>query len=283
MDLRAPFERPVVVAGLFQGPALALLQRYAHALPPPDLTGRPVRDPKSKWWRTFVDICEDEGPKARLTLLRTLVEARFFDFARAALGDDIAIVTEYCQFRRYDPVDALMPSHWHYDAILTSLNNRMLTFWVAVDDVDDRTPGLTIATAPEQPSTFWSRLTAAFDDPDRILSRDSRAATLMHDEEIAEALADRPDIELISPRLPAGGAIVFDGRFLHRTQMLSPTFDRPRYSLEIRVMAWNDLPTDILDVGYEIARARVDPDSGSVDLSIVTSRATSEDDQSTQS
>jgi hypothetical protein len=272
MDLRAPFSRPIIVAGLLSGDGLAYLQSYAHSLASPTSNSDGRLDRGTKWWRTFADIAAQEGPKARLSLIETLVGAKLFGFARASLGDDIAIITEYCQFRRYDPRPGLLPSHWHYDTFLISRNARMLTFWIALEDVDEATPGLTIATSSCRPTPIWNKVLAGYGDPDRIYPREKRDTAVLQDEDVARAVALDPELEFISPRLPAGGAIVFDGRFLHRTEMLSPAHSKPRFSLEVRALAWNDLPADIFGSNYEVARTVFDPDQGTSDISIVTTR-----------
>lgn len=272
MDLRAPYPRPLVVAGLLSGDGLAYLQRYAHALATPSSDADGRLDRGTKWWLTFADIAAEEGPRARLSLIQTLVSAKLFSFARASLSDDIAIITEYCQFRRYDPRPGLLPSHWHYDTFLISRTARMLTFWIALEDVDDATPGLTIATSSCRPAPLWDRVLAGYDDPDRIYPREKRDSAVLQDKDVEQAVSLDPELEFISPRLPAGGAIVFDGRFLHRTEMLSPEHSKPRFSLEVRALAWDDLPADIFDANYEIARTVFNPDQGTSDISIVTTR-----------
>lgn len=128
-----------------------------------------------------------------------------------------------------------MPAHWHFDATLLGMTVPVVNTWFPLVDVGETAPGITIVDSPPCPKTLWTAL-VGMADANGLFAKDTRASTLFADGAVERALAGDPEVRLITPVVPAGGAISFDHQYLHGTQRLTPEMG-VRESFEFRVVS----------------------------------------------
>lgn len=188
-----------------------------------------------KWWISLLDIRKIAGDDTVAKIIAPLVGSPAIQSSMTAVGDDPVAVLHYCILRRFDPGRNPVPAQWHFDANILGTRTQMINTWHPLVDVGETAPGLTLVRGARRPARLWQRLVDSADAAG-MFNAESRRATLFSDADVEAAIDADPEAALVTPVVPAGGAISFDHLHLHGTQRLMPQMGM-RESFEFRVMS----------------------------------------------
>lgn len=128
----------------------------------------------------------------------------------------------------------------------------MINTWTPLVDVGETAPGLTLVRGARRPERLWRKM-REISLEGGLFDRTNRGSTKFSDADVEDSVANDPEAEFVTPTVPAGGAIVFDHQYLHRTQRLTPAMG-VRDSVEFRVMSERVFREAGLDKVHPIAR-----------------------------
>lgn len=172
---------------------------------------------------------------SRLDLQKPIFETikKFYDsklpevFAKR-LGRAPTLNLTFTTIRRHLPDSSGSRVDWHLDLNFVGDSAPFLVAWVPLEDVGVVRPGLEIYMPSGRTTDFGSLLEAW-----KARARAGGAMSFTS-EEIAEIL-DSTNYRVVTLRMPAGGAAVFDQYVLHRTQVLQQAAET-RHSFEFRMV-----------------------------------------------
>lgn len=187
-----------------------------------------------RWDVTLVKMAKVYGKDLAFRTLQLVMSDALLTQARAQFSEDVYFILQYAVLRYYDPSVGGAFANWHFDANILGPYTRMLNFWIPLVDVGISSPGITLVTPKRAPQTVWQHLENVVAKDGRITDA-NRKMTLYADKAMADEIEKDESCKLITPVIPAGGALVFDQQTLHRTQFLTQGMT-PRYSFEVRVV-----------------------------------------------
>jgi hypothetical protein len=213
----------------------ALRENILHVIAQPPHAGRKV---SSKSFRFLIE--QKANDQRCLETLRALIEvfvrSPMHAMATAILGADYVFMPTYCAVRHQvvDRQDQTLD--FHVDAIFLGFDERVLNFWVSLDDAGTEAPCLTFLNDPDRGDRIWRRFVDDQIDPTtRITEANNFAATMRDDGQV-----DQTD-SFFTPRIKAGDALLFDNSTVHATQDMNAC-TRDRVSIEFRVCARDRVP-----------------------------------------
>jgi len=188
-----------------------------------------------------------EGPGQLVNFLRTTPVP---DLCRTILGPDVVYSVDKSLVRYFDPARRPQLAQMHFDAHLFGPQHKMLTVWVPLNPVGVESPGLSMCTRPNWPTTHWQDLVDAIDGDGIYDPRRARRRGYPH-EEIYALAANEAEWPFIAPALDVGDVMIFDHQLIHGTQagLVAPA---SRMSLEVRV-----IPVALAEVLHKLDRRYV--------------------------
>lgn len=205
-----------------------------------------------------VRMPRDKLPKVHIArvegLLRSFMSpAGGFSGIQPLLGDEFYFLLAHCFIRRRNLSDPVDHNVWHYDADFMGQTGEMINVWLPFKDVGSDLPGLTflknaadrahcLATYQDWARTHWtvndrSRVVPEFKDTESL------AGMLGH------------ALELHTPLVAAGDALVFNQMTLHRTQEVEAT-EGVRPSIELRMCRADAIPEVYRETKLPVVRVR---------------------------
>lgn len=236
---------PVVVE---PGLAEARVAELSAALPA--LIDRPGRSALEQSSKSIHWMLKNRQQRVAAAVLDAFCESPLFDRALEFFPDGFSFLIANCAVRRHQPGVASSRLGYHFDASFIGRAEKMLNFWVPLTPLGDGVPGLTFVDPEFVEQKVWPLWQRWLGESDAA----SKGLTLIEDR-VLQQLSDGGIAALeLAPQVTVGGALLFDERTLHRTQIVSGQ-ERARLSIEYRLAGRGAVPRAYIEHRYPIVDA----------------------------
>lgn len=220
---------------LSEGMTPAVVQRLAALVP--RVIDLPPHDGLSGSSKSISWMLANKMSAPVAAVLDAFCESPLHAMATGLFPGGYSFLIDNCAIRRHRPGVAESHLTYHFDASFLGHERTMVNFWVPLTPLEDGAPGLTFLDPALVHAKVWPLWTQWSDN--RISNR--TGLTLMEDRQLYEMVgSDIAGFEA-TPKVPPGGALVFDERTLHRTESVDGP-GRERLSIEYRIAGFDAIP-----------------------------------------
>lgn len=185
------------------------------------------------------------GPAA--AILDAFAESPLNALASELFPDGYTFLVGNCAIRRHQPGNEESHLDYHFDASFIGWTSKMVNFWVPLTALEAGVPGLSFLDYARVEKNIWPK----WQGMQTADGTGRRALSVIEDKAIRNVLGDDLGALQLAPKVSPGGALVFDERTLHRTEIVEePT--RQRLSIEYRIAGRDAIPLGYVKRGFPV-------------------------------